>query len=109
MLSAVAASIPGAMEDWDQGAGEDWARCLRGETTVAYVGMKWPILILLTSLADVARNSGERVEIILVESMDASNLSVAAGTLERFAGRRPPSNVFNPSAFCADELVWLTV
>jgi hypothetical protein len=109
LLADARASLPGITVDWDQGAGEYWARCIRDGRVVAFVGMKWPLVILLASAGDAPDAWRGSVEVLLVEAMDASTLRADSEVLRQFAVRQPQSSAFNPKAFSAEDLVWLSV
>jgi len=109
LLGIMSASMPGTEVDWDEGAGEYWARCIDGGRVVAFVGMKWPLVILLARRSGVAKTWGQDVELLLVDDMDAPSLRADQDTLERFSVRQAQPSAFNGNAFSAEDLVWLTV
>ena len=52
MLPVIATSISTATMDWDEDAGESWARFLVGDHLVAFVFMKAPLAILLDDICE---------------------------------------------------------
>ena len=107
-LRAAESTVPGADVDWDEGAGESWARAVVGEDAVALLWMAGGFAIVLDSaeLEKELKQLGWAV--VSVDSMTEPVFSAAIEELRRFAGREP-SEGFDPESFSAEDLVWTSV
>lgn len=109
LLEWLSASVEGAKADWDEEAGEDWARVLVGTQVVAFVWMRAPLAIVSSVPESVLSGLAERqVAVAQVPDMGSACLCVERRScVTQFAGR-PISDVFNHECFSAEDLVWAT-
>lgn len=110
MLPVIATSVPTATMDWDEGAGESWARFLVGDRVVAFVFMEAPLAILLDDIyeplaSDLASSGCSSVR---VASMESAILCSSRHAVLQLAGR-PVSENFTHERFSAEDLVWATI
>lgn len=107
-LAGVARCNEQAETDWDAGAGENWGRILRGGEVVGYVGMRWPLALLVADRALATIPAMEDVEVIAVPAMDACCLSAQAGAMRRFTGGRL-SDAIDLNGFSPEDFVWMSI
>ena len=109
LLRWLAAQLEGSTTDWDQGAGESWARVLVGGDVVAFLFMKAPIaLIANVPESLISALSARKMAIIRVDQMDSESLCSDRGTVGALA-ERPLSDQFDHRKFSAEDLVWATM
>lgn len=99
--------------DWDEGAGEHWARIMIEEATIALVSMTRPFIIAITSSEAVATlvdldASADSMVTIAIASTGAPLLCSTASAIAAFAGREI-SPALDVRKFSADDLMWATL
>lgn len=115
MLSAAIAAIgPTASADWDDDAGEDWARVVGESGVVALVSVRLPIVIGKSSCIAAGALGYPEPEVVPVEAIDSSLLRADPKALATaFPGIEQAladnQTGFSPEGFTADELWFLTV
>ena len=108
-LSSVCRAEPNTTSDWDEGAGEGWARILRGDEVIAYVCAWLPWVIARQNVARSAEKSvPEGAQVLEVADMDDADFMIDLDTLERVYGR-PITPIFNPRCFSINDLWYATV
>lgn len=109
VLQRLAVQTEGATVDWDEGAGENWARVLVGTRVRAFVWMKGRLVIAAAVPEDVvAELHRERIVVLQVPDMDSECFCADRSAITGFAGR-PISEALNEAQFSAEELVWATL
>ena len=97
------------MDDWDQGAGENWARLIVNQRVVAFVHMQKPLVIVaaeVSGVADELRAMG--VPTIMVPDVDTPFLHAERNLIAKLADRQI-SEVLDEAQFSAEDLVWATI
>lgn len=104
----------GARPDWDEDAGEGWARVLDDAGVVALVSARLPLVIVRSPLVTADVFGHPEPEVVQVEATDTSllradpeALSMAFPEMEHVLGDNQTD--FPPEGFTADELWFLTV
>ena len=109
LLMWLAAQIEGSTTDWDEGAGENWARVLVGSDVVAFLFMKAPLDIVSNVPEGVFVTLALReVTVFRVGHMDVQALRSDRAAIVQLAGR-PLSDHFDHEQFSAEDLVWATI
>jgi hypothetical protein len=110
VLVNVAGGLSGARLDWDEGAGEEWARIADTHGIVALIHLHVPLALVAANHADeldLAKHL-PTYSIATVANMDAPILSAHHDDLETLAGRKV-SSAIDPEEFSANDLWWVTV
>jgi hypothetical protein len=95
--------------DWDEDAGEQWARFIRGDVVVA---MAWVSAPLLIADSEVAADLGvmDVSELtVLVPSMQAVEITADRQCLFELFGDRAHSVALDSACFSAEDLWYATV
>lgn len=109
VLSWLCAALSGAREDWDQGAGENWARVFINQRVVAFVNMRRPVVVVAAEARSVVPELRVKgVPTIMVPNMDTPVLRADRDLIANLADRQI-SEVLNEAQFSAEDLVWATV
>ncbi|MEV4420723.1 hypothetical protein AB0L40_12215 [Patulibacter sp. NPDC049589] len=100
--------------DWDDDAGEDWARLLDGPTVVALISAQIPLLIVSDSLPKPALSTTDEFVVLTVGEMDTAALSANVEVLRSafpqiWALSLADGGGLSPDRFSPDELWFLTV
>lgn len=102
--------FPFASLDWDQDAGENWARFLRRNNVFIYVRVDMPVVIVLSTYAsEVESLFSNKVTVITVPDMAVQNYSLDASEIDRLFPENIWSSEVNPDKFSIDELWYTTV
>ena len=108
VLELTSARIEGSTTDWDEAAGEDWARLICGRHVVAFIWTRGPLAIISDAAASALTDlTQQKVSIVRVPDTDSQCLMSTRSSVEKFAGR-PVSPVLNNAQFSAEDLVWAT-
>jgi len=102
--------FPFASLDWDEDAGESWARFLRRNNVFIYVRADMPVVIVLRAYASEVESAlSGQVVVINVPSMSAQNFSFDVSEIGRLFPEHIWSSDVNPNSFSIDELWYTTV
>lgn len=95
--------------DWDEDAGEQWARFIRGNAVVAMAWVPAPLLLAEAELAsDLAvMTVGELL--VLIPSLGAAEITADRQRLSDLFGERAHSLAFDSACFSAEDLWYATV
>lgn len=109
MLSLLASQRSEFRVDWEVGD-ENWGRVTDGQSDVAFVCARIPLIVVLKSLEVAANELGNEYvsEVLIVESFDVHSFSVDAAILEDVFKKSLSPNV-NYSALSIHDLWWATV
>lgn len=109
LVSSIVPAIEGASSDWDEGAGESWARVLVNDQVVAFIWMAGPLVILDASRAGLETElKAAHAQVVLVSNLASDELFADKPSVEGLA-QRPLSEAFDPACFSAEDLVWATM
>jgi hypothetical protein len=102
-------SIPDAGLDWDEDAGEEWARILVEEDVAALVRIRIPLVIVVRQEARrIGGEIGDAAILIVVDDMDALNLSAQEDSLLMAFPERELSANLDPEEFSSSDLWFAT-
>lgn len=112
--AVIAVAGQAAAGDWDEGAGEGWARVVDDAGVLALISARLPIVIGRSSLCASGVLGWPDPETVLVETIDTSLLGADADALATAFPEIQRSLAcnqtgFEPQGFTAEELWFLTV
>ncbi|MEZ4312948.1 MAG: hypothetical protein R3F14_33420 [Polyangiaceae bacterium] len=108
-LETLVADVPGARLDWDEDAGESWARVLQDGNVVAYLWARGPLGFVHTAASKIVlRLRSKGLDVIVLEDLAKDSLSAPRDLVERLAGRSV-SEVLDHQGFSAEDLAWATL
>jgi hypothetical protein len=104
------AAIAGSRLDWDEGAGEAWARLVIGDDLAALISLEWPLVLVRASLEHYTGNGPELegAETFPVSDFDDRRYSID-DVLTEGLGIVVTDAEFDPRHFSLKELWWATV
>jgi hypothetical protein len=109
-LRLIASKLPFATLDWDEEAGEMWARFLRREDAFIYVRVEMPLIFVLsTYFSEVESLLRPMVVTLAVPNMIARNYSLDPSEIGRFFPEHIWPVEVNPVTFSINELWYATV
>lgn len=104
------AASEGWAVDWDQGAGEAWARVLDGTSPVALVWTAIPFAFVHPRASELRRLlAGSGVEILELSDFDEPILRLDPDALNEVIEFKRWPEVITPSRLSASDLWWATV
>ncbi|WP_431931218.1 hypothetical protein [Nonomuraea jabiensis] len=106
-LDTAALLAPGGAVDWDEGAGESWARALDGDEVAALVSVRLPLLFAPPGRLAGAALPAEVVA-VAVDDLDEAVLSCPEAALAAAFGPGVAGRL-DPDAFSANDLWYVTV
>jgi len=92
--------------DWDEWAGEAWARLLRDDEVIALLHRRMPLAFVLDAYSDAPAS---RIHMIAVSSFSAPMLSASSASLQMAFPNDQFTEEFHPHSFSVNELWWETV
>lgn len=107
---AIAARLDSPL-DWDEGAGEGWARVLAGGRVVVLICMSGPLLIVTGDTAAGVADITAGLPVITVPSIDDEILQCRGDSLRAAFGEQGWDNEtgFDMARFSAGDLWYMTV
>lgn len=108
LAESVTASLPNAQLDWDEDAGEDWARVVVDQWVVALVRIPIPLLLVLRAEARDLSAMDPEVVVVPLDDMDSPDLRASTECILDAFPEREPSPTLNPGAFSAMDLWYAT-
>jgi len=107
IATAYAAQLSAEL-DWDDGAGEDWARLLDDDQVLAIICMDRPLIF---TFHDVPPYNAEvaALHCVQVDDIDDVNFSCDLGTLMAVFPVGFPMDDWDSDAFSAGDLWWATI
>jgi len=100
----------GLTVSWDEDAGEDWARVIDDRRVRVFVGIRWPVVMVLEpDLSRLQALIPDDVACLVVTDMDERELSASEDSLFAAFGQRAHSAALTPGAFSATDLWFATV
>lgn len=110
MLHLIASKFPFSSLDWDQDAGEMWARFLRREEAFVYVRVNMPLVFVLSAYADKVESLLlPKIVVAAVPNMNAQSYSLDPSEIGWFFPEHSWPVEINPDAFSINELWYATV
>lgn len=109
VAETVSAALAGRIS-WDNAAGEDWIQVMGKNGVIAFVGVRWPVVIMLER--DVSRLRSmvpDDVAYLAVGDMDEPELIASKESLFETFGDRARSAALAPGGFSAKDLWFATV
>jgi hypothetical protein len=109
VAAAIAAELKTRL-NWDEDAGEDWARLLFKDQAGVMIYMAGPLVVTSSDVAAQVAVIASDVPVISVPTLDALVLTCDAQTLRAAFGNQVWENpALNPEHFSADELWFCTI
>lgn len=109
-LAGAIAGRLGSQLEWDDGAGEDWARVLAGGRVVVLVCMLGPLLIVTGDIAADVAGIAAKLLVISVPSIDDEILECQGESLRAAFGEQGWDETdFDMTCFSAGDLWYMTV
>ena len=114
-LKAIAHALPGAVSDWDDGAGEEWGRILKDRSVIAMVRVDIPFAVLIGSSPSLAHDVCEHQHLVTLTVNDldtpAFTINIVEGgkLLPHWRWESVISPLIDPDCLSASELWYATV
>jgi hypothetical protein len=105
VLNTLAASVDGAIIDWDEGAGENWGRVLLRSEVVAIVCRRHPLMVVKSTFDYHEVPAG--IYILIVDDMSSQVFTVERSAVEKLIGRAVSTNL-DAAACSIDDIWWAT-
>jgi hypothetical protein len=99
---------PSSRVDWDEGAGESWARVIDKRRVVGMVSTKLPIVFIEKAL-DMRSIDVKSISVVQVCDMESIELSAQLSSLEQAFGESSRFHMLSSAGFSADDLWYATV
>lgn len=114
VLAELVSADPSRAADWDEEAGEAWARVLDDRGVVAFVSGQLPLLIVRSGTSGSPDLGSDVLEVIEVRAVDdrdlrADRTAIEAAFPELASSLAEDPSLLDPEAFSAEELWYATV
>ena len=110
VMQSLLAAVASAWLDWDEGAGESWARLLIGDKFAALVSLEMPLVIIRNSLMGYANGLSELdgIEVVPVSGFDDRSYSIDRELAQALQLPRLEAE-FDTRHFSITEFWWATI
>jgi hypothetical protein len=96
------------VEDWDKGAGENWARVLFESKPVAYINANLPLIFIRQDIANLLPLFPDAI-VLLFDDEDAELFLLERDIFSQWSQGKSDTGAFSPESFSVSDLWWATV
>ena len=100
-------TLPSGKTDWDEEAGENWARVLVNAEVACLLSVNCPLVIVLDRYLPAIAGCVSNAVVVSVDSMETRAYAASRESARRLRGAEPDEIDF--AGFSMEELWWATV